>query len=57
MELCAIGHEEVAYEGVVCPVCELIGDFLISGNAKDHRINELEEKLYEKEKELCQPQH
>ena len=46
MELCSNNHEEVCYEGRVCPVCDMRDD--LQGN-----IDELEKELVSLKDELA----
>lgn len=44
MNLCSSGHEEVCFEGRICPVCEVIED-------KDREIDKLTDKIHGLESE------
>jgi len=44
MNLCSEGHEEVCYEGRICPACDLKEDY-------ESKIEELQDDLKEREEQ------
>ena len=47
MNLCSENHEEVCYEGRVCPACEVISEY-------EQRIDDLQETIYNLEEKVME---
>ena len=45
MDLCSEGHDEVCFEGSLCPACEKISELSDEMDELNMEINELEEKI------------
>jgi hypothetical protein len=52
MNLCSDNHDEIAYEGRNCPMCELISDHNNAVTELKEKIESLEAQL-EEEKEIA----
>lgn len=45
MELCSEGHDEVCFDGMYCPACELIKEHNAKVEKLEEQIESLEEQV------------
>lgn len=45
MNLCSSGHDEICYEGNICPLCDTINDFTDQIEVLEEYVNTLESDI------------